>query len=215
LEETAPVSGRGFEWYYWQRQLHQELKTLRGHTGSILAVAYSPNDDRIVTGSADFTARVWDAASGRELLTLRGHTNVVRSVAFSPDGQRILTGGWDGTAMLWDADTGKKCMHFRANKLQFSRWLSPDGRRIVTEAGIRRPKCGTRPAAKNYSCSKGTAVSSGPWPFPGRRTDCHRQLGSDGEGGQPRQPLTFSGHDKPSFLAFSPDGERIVSGSRV
>ena len=73
LEKTATAPERGFEWYYWQRQMHLELKALRGHTGPILAVAYSPDGQRIVTGSADHTAKVWDAASGKELLTLRGH----------------------------------------------------------------------------------------------------------------------------------------------
>ena len=74
LEKTATATERGFEWYYWQRQMHLELKALRGHTGPMLAVAYSPDGQRIVTGSADHTAKVWDAASGKELLTLRGHT---------------------------------------------------------------------------------------------------------------------------------------------
>src|SRR6185503_17227978 len=39
LEETATAPEHGFEWYYWQRQLHLELNTLRGHTEPILAVA--------------------------------------------------------------------------------------------------------------------------------------------------------------------------------
>ncbi|MBI3191076.1 MAG: protein kinase, partial [Pedosphaera parvula] len=72
LEKTATVKERGFEWYYWQRQLHLELKAFRGHTEPILAVAYSPDGQRIVTGSADRSAKVWDAASGKELQTLRG-----------------------------------------------------------------------------------------------------------------------------------------------
>ena len=50
----------------------------------------------MATGSADRTARVWDAASGAELLTVR-HTNLVKSVAFSPDGTRLATGSCDKT----------------------------------------------------------------------------------------------------------------------
>src|SRR6185503_7408062 len=37
LDKTATASQRGFEWYYWQRQMHLELRALRGHTGPILA----------------------------------------------------------------------------------------------------------------------------------------------------------------------------------
>ena len=65
LEETATAPERGFEWYYWQRQMHLELKTLRGHTGPLLAVAYSPDGQRIVTGSADQTAKVWERPAAR------------------------------------------------------------------------------------------------------------------------------------------------------
>jgi hypothetical protein len=50
-----------------------------------------------VTGSADNTARVWDAKSGAELLALKGHADGVTSASFSADGSRIVTGGgWGG-----------------------------------------------------------------------------------------------------------------------
>ncbi len=63
LEETAGYPGRGFEWYYWQRQTHRELRTLRGHSSRIEFVAFSPDGQRIVTGSQDETAKVWEAAT--------------------------------------------------------------------------------------------------------------------------------------------------------
>jgi hypothetical protein len=72
LEETQGYPDRGFEWYYWQRQSHLELKTLRGHLDAVTSVAFSPDNQRIVTGSGDNTAKVWEAASGKELLTLVG-----------------------------------------------------------------------------------------------------------------------------------------------
>ena len=59
------------------------------------AVAFSPDGKRIVTGSSDRTARVWDAETGTEKLALKGHTGRVTSVAFSPDGKRIVTGAGD------------------------------------------------------------------------------------------------------------------------
>ena len=58
---------------------------------------------RILTGSWDNTAKVWDAQKGTEVLTLKGHTRFVYGVAFSPDGTRILTGSMDSTAKVWDA----------------------------------------------------------------------------------------------------------------
>ena len=69
-------------------------------------MAFSPDGTRIVSGSEDKTAKVWDARTGTTLLDLKGHTGEVTSVAFSPDGTRIVTGSLDKTAKVWDARTG-------------------------------------------------------------------------------------------------------------
>ena len=45
------------------------------------SVAYSPDGSRIVTGSRDCTAIVWDAATGDQLITLTGYIAGVVSVA--------------------------------------------------------------------------------------------------------------------------------------
>src|SRR5947209_8775282 len=46
LQETATYPGRSFEWYYWQRQTHLELRTFRGHASVIRFVSFSPNAHR-------------------------------------------------------------------------------------------------------------------------------------------------------------------------
>ena len=37
------------------------LKTLAGHSYSVLSVAYSPDGKRIISGSADNTIKIWEA----------------------------------------------------------------------------------------------------------------------------------------------------------
>jgi WD40 repeat protein/serine/threonine protein kinase len=133
LAQTAAYPDRGFEWYYWQRKLHGELKTLVRHGQPVTSVAISRDGRRIVTGSD--TAKVWDAPSGKEVLTLTGHDSAINSVAFSPDGLRIATGSKDHTAKIWDAASGKVLLTLKGHSNEvFCVAFSPDGQRIVTSS---------------------------------------------------------------------------------
>ena len=84
-----------------------------GHESYVWSAQFSPDGTRIVTASADKTARVWDAATGKSLATLAGHEDGVWSAQFSPDGTRIVTASGDKTARVWDAATGKTPRHAR------------------------------------------------------------------------------------------------------
>jgi len=141
LEETQESPDRGFEWYYWQRQCHLAEKSFRGHASSVTSAAFFPDGQRIVTGSTDKTAKVWDAASGKGLLTLKGHRGAIESVGVSSDGQRIVTGSGDQTAKVWDAASGKELLTLKGHR----DWIwgvsfSPDGRRIATGSGDQTAK---------------------------------------------------------------------------
>src|SRR3982074_3072872 len=95
--------------------------------------AVTPEGARIITCSADNTARVWDASTGAELLQLKGHDGPVRAVAVTPDGARIITGSADNTARVWDASTGAELHRLKGhNGSVLALAVTPDGTRIVT-----------------------------------------------------------------------------------
>jgi len=54
------------------------LATLRGHLYPVLDAAFSHDGRRIITGSLDGTARLWDAETGVELVKLGGDSELTR-----------------------------------------------------------------------------------------------------------------------------------------
>lgn len=97
----------------------------------VLSVTFSPNDTRIVTGSDDRTARLWDVASGSTLAIMK-HKDAVWSASFSPNGKRIVTASRDETAGLWDGTSGQHLATMQHRGPVSRATFSPDSSRIVT-----------------------------------------------------------------------------------
>jgi WD40 repeat protein/serine/threonine protein kinase len=102
--QRLATGGQGNTVKIWDVQTGKELQTLRGHSGDVYTVAFSPVDDGrwIASGGEDSTVKIWDSRTGEEVHTFRGHTGLVTSVAFSPDGKRLYSGSRDMTVKVWD-----------------------------------------------------------------------------------------------------------------
>ena len=82
--------------------------SIPGHKDIILATQFSSlSSARLVTGSADSTARIIDCDTGTPVHTLKGHTSWVLVVSWSPDDSMIATGSNDNTVILWNPKTGE------------------------------------------------------------------------------------------------------------
>ena len=99
-EKTGGRDLRGFEWYYLWRLCHSERVNLKGHTDAVQGVAFSPDGQRLASGSDDNTIILWDVSNpsspsqlGPPLL---GHT-----VKFSPDGKLLISASANLQVILW------------------------------------------------------------------------------------------------------------------
>ncbi len=82
------------------------IRTLDDHTKWVWSVAVTPDGSKIVSGSSDFTIKIWSLYDGGLIRTLNGHTGTVQSVAVSPDGSKIASGSLDYTIKIWNPSDG-------------------------------------------------------------------------------------------------------------
>jgi WD40 repeat protein len=74
----------------------------KGHEGTVLALAVSPDSRMLATGGDDRMIRLWEIPSGRPLAQWEGHEGGVTALAFRVDGRGLVSGASDGLLKLWD-----------------------------------------------------------------------------------------------------------------
>jgi WD40 repeat protein len=178
------------------------LGIFEGHRDWVYSVAFSPGGEYILTGSRDRTARLWDK-QGKQLHVFKGHDKDVLCAVFSPDGKYVLTGSVDETARLWDLQNKKELVVLKKyrdigdkdggnkdgedNDWVYSVAFSPDGKYILTGS---RDK-----TARLWNWQE------------------NEENGKPNRQKKPR-PVVFRGHkDVVNSVAFSPDGNYILTGS--
>nr|WP_286178274.1 protein kinase [Rhodopirellula sp. JC639] len=90
-----------FEWHYCNRRFRGSEVSLYGHTSPVLSACYSPNGERIVSGSRNELI-IWDAITGKSLIRREGASV---SVSCSPDGGRIASISGDGVISIWNLNS--------------------------------------------------------------------------------------------------------------
>jgi WD40 repeat protein len=74
-------------------------------SSSFSGVAWSEDENLILTWGYDGTAKVWETNIGNALFTI-AHTESILGARFINNSSQILTWSYDNTAKVWQADTG-------------------------------------------------------------------------------------------------------------
>lgn len=135
------------------------FKVLRGHKEDVYDLSWSPNSQKLLSGSVDNTAIVWDLNKGTNDNILTDHKGFVQGVCWDPQGDFLATLSSDRMCRVFN-ETGKqvKCRmskgilnlpesnplhgqvvryyHDDTLKSFFRRLnFSPDGNLLITPAG--------------------------------------------------------------------------------
>ncbi len=204
-----------------------ELKTFIQHTTDVVAVAFSPDDSMIMTGSNDNTAIIWDVETGESIHVLDAHEGRVVAVDFHPTEPVVLTYAINTPPITWDLETGEIIQEFTQHQLLGEPNLnvgaavfSPDGEHVLSSYGI---------DLRLWDYETGTTIRS----YTGGHTSFVNSVGFDADGSQfvssawrengfflwntaQRDPLfRFDAHDNiVNSVALSPDAQFAMTGSQ-
>ncbi|MBD2459772.1 PQQ-binding-like beta-propeller repeat protein [Oscillatoria sp. FACHB-1407] len=206
--------------------------------GTILCVAFSPNQQLLATGNDNGEISLWRVSDGQQIVTWAGHTNWIWSLAFSPDGTRLVSGGDEVLIRVWDVATGNCLCTLEGHTGWGVRLLafSPDGQTIVSagdDRTIRQWDAQTGQLLQVLmsdrqliypTSSRATHQMTQQWNWQHSVTispNLDRLVSSTPEHTillwtwRSDQPVrTFEGHTDTIFAtAFSPEGQHLISAS--
>lgn len=143
--ELLAVGGDGLVVVVFNTGTWTRKYELTGHTGSILALDFSPDSRYLASGSGtdkvipqnagENQTRIWDMETGMQVKVLGGHRDGVLAVKWSNSGERLATGSDDRTLRVWDMPSGTDVLNSSGHTsgILDVDW-TPDDQFIVTGA---------------------------------------------------------------------------------
>jgi WD40 repeat protein len=104
-------------------------QVFNGHTATVYSAAFSTDGQKVASGAADLSLRLWGVTGGNEtsLFPTKGH---VYGIAYSPDGRFFVTTGSDAKVLVWDIATEKVVREWSIHETIGKVFIAPDSRHL-------------------------------------------------------------------------------------
>lgn len=109
--------------------VHGRLKgVLKGHNESIVSAVFFPDNEKFVTGSANFVIRIWDSKNLKEIaMGNRLNLGEIITLRFSEDGRQIFSWSKDNSIRAFDCKTGQQISMMNTDSIAIvSAQITPD-----------------------------------------------------------------------------------------
>jgi polar amino acid transport system permease protein len=174
------------------------MRSLSGHDGAVIGVAFDADGSTLVSAGRDGTLRLWDVAAGAEKQVLDTGDEPLTDISLSAEVSLLAAVNREGSVGVWDLVTGEMIQSLGPNESTGRAVaLSPDGRIVAADDGVNigiwEVQTGRLVRTLEGYCDDGTLAD---------QNEC-KDADQD-----------WLGHDEEVMaLAFSPDGTLLASGS--
>ena len=201
------------------------VRSMSGHEGAILRVAFRSDGKRFATASADGKAKVWETAWGsrQPAPVLRvSHADQVLDASFNRDGRLLETAGLDHVVKVWDASSGEVAFELpvQANPVQNAAFSTDGSSRLAIggwdgSASVWELIPGQEARMLFRLRGHKGFLSSLAFSPDGKRlaTASHDRTAKVWEMQSPDLLSVFAHNDQATKVAFRPDGQRLAASA--
>lgn len=119
--------------YLWDYETGVVRQRLDGHRSRVTALAFSPDSQRLVTGTHWGVMGIWRLDNLDSPLFLQGHRTSINSISFSPDGRWFVTASSDNNAAVWSVEDRGLVRRVTIPGTSISTAVfTPDGTKLIT-----------------------------------------------------------------------------------